>query len=87
MSVAKAEFSSIGRDLFWRHFDMVDGFIRWSGYDDANWWKNVAPSGATRTGKSGRVYTINYTTNEVTVTEPTSRPTPTATKAAAPEAT
>lgn len=41
----KAEFSQMRNDMYWEvHF--FDGDLwysfRWIGYDDANWWHNVA---------------------------------------------
>lgn len=69
--MVKAEFSQSRNDMYWTHFDMEDGTIRWGGYDDANWWYNVAPKADTaRVGKvSGRTYVLDYTTSEVTITE------------------
>lgn len=44
-------FRSLGRDLFWELVVLADDYpdsqhihvVRWEGYDDAHWWKNVAP--------------------------------------------
>lgn len=67
----KAEFQSLGRDLYWKLYDTQDGFIRWSGYDDTNWWQNVAPTVRDRVGKhSGLTYRINFDTNEVETVSP-----------------
>lgn len=69
--MATAKFSQSRNDMYWTHFDLDDGFIRWIGYDDANWWENVAPKADTsRVGKeSGRTYTLDYNTCEVLITE------------------
>jgi hypothetical protein len=72
-SVAKAEFSQSRNDLYWKVYAGEDGFIRWQGYDDRNWWKNVAKTDHTRTrvGKiTGRVFTLDHSTGEVTITDP-----------------
>ena len=66
--MAKAEFQCLGNDLYWKFYDPQDGFIRWVGYDDDNWWQNVAPKRRDRIGEvSGRTYRINFDTNEVEV--------------------
>lgn len=67
-NIRKAEFKYMGRDLYWKLYDTQDGFIRWMGYDDANWWQNVAPTVRERTGhKSGRIYRIDFKTNAVEI--------------------
>ena len=66
-----ATFNSLGRDLFWKHYDIKDGFIRWGGYDDANWWENVAPKMRERKGTvTGRTYRIDFDSNLVEIVEP-----------------
>lgn len=66
--VKTADFDSLGRDLFWRYRDSQDGTIRWTGYDDANWWQNVAPANRDRKGPvTGRTYRIDYETDVVQV--------------------
>lgn len=68
VDMVNAKFESLGRDLYWSHYDVRDGFIRWTGYDDRNWWENVAPARRDRVGeKTGRTYRINYDTNVVEV--------------------
>lgn len=68
IDVRNAEFQSMGNDLYWKVYDMEDGFIRWTGYDDGNWWRNVAPARRDKVGeKTGRTYRINYETNVVEV--------------------
>jgi hypothetical protein len=73
-TIIKAEFSHLGRDLYWKLWaGSGDKFICWVGYDDANWWKNVSPTEhtRTRTGQgTGRIFTIDFDTNEVTISEP-----------------
>lgn len=68
--VMEANFSSLGRDLFWSLYDMDDGFIRWSGYNDAFWWNEVSKAErfTHKTGqKTGRVYVLEPETNKVTI--------------------
>lgn len=67
----EAKFSQSRNDLYWSHHDLKDGFIRWTGYDDAYWWSNKAfnEAWATRIGpKTGRIFTLNPDTNEVFIT-------------------
>lgn len=66
----KAKFGCNRNDMHWSLYDLKDGFVRWSGYDDANWWNNVSVLERTRTraGKeTGRKYVIDFKTSEVTV--------------------
>jgi hypothetical protein len=68
----QAEFTSLGRDLYWKVYAGTDGFVRWGGYDDRNWWDNVAPTDHARTrfGKAtGRRFVIDFATGAVTVSE------------------
>lgn len=66
--VVKAKFSYMARNLYWRHYDRQDGFIKWSGYDDANWWNNVAPHRRDQKGAvTGRTYRIDFNTDTVEV--------------------
>ena len=66
--IRKAEFQALGNDLYWKLYDTHDGFIRWAGYDDANWWQNVAPFYRDKIGgRSGLTYRINFDTREVEV--------------------
>jgi hypothetical protein len=66
----KAKFSYMGRDLYWKLYDHKDGFIRWSGYDDANWWNNVAPKVRDRVGpETGRTYRIDFESDTVEIIE------------------
>jgi hypothetical protein len=70
---AKAKFNNIGRDLYWRFYDMDDGSIQWGGYDDEYWWNNVAVSDQFRKrvgAKSGRVYILNAGNDQVTIEAP-----------------
>ena len=63
-----AEFSQNRSDMYWKVHDMKDGFIRWGGYDDDNWWRNVAPKTRVRVGPvTGNKYTIDYDSGQVTV--------------------
>ena len=65
-----AKFNQSRNDLYWSVFDLDDGFIRWTGYDDDYWWKNISvkPETQTRIGKvSGRSYRINFETDAVAV--------------------
>lgn len=65
-----ATHTQLSNDLYWKVYAGEDGFVRWFGYNDRNWWDNVAPLEHTRTrvGKvTGRKFTIDFTTGEVTV--------------------
>lgn len=69
--MTQAKFSQSRNDMYWKYSDAEDGFIRWVGYDDANWWDNVAPTAHARTRvgpDTGRIYTIDFTTGEITIT-------------------
>lgn len=73
MTALQAKFSQSRNDMYWTAWDTVDGYVRWTGYDDANWWDNVStrPAAFTRTGpKSGKTYTLNFETGDVIVSEP-----------------
>lgn len=75
----KAEFNIVRNDMFWRCciLDSNNKFeffhIRWSGYNDANWWDNVSEraSVATCKGDKGTVkkFKLNYRTLEVVEVE------------------
>ncbi|UIJ43766.1 hypothetical protein LZK98_11755 [Sphingomonas cannabina] len=66
-----ADFSQSRNDMYWKVYAGADGVVRWIGYDDANWWQNVAKSTAQKVGKvTGRIFTLDYDTNIVTVGEP-----------------
>lgn len=67
-----AEFDQIGNDLYWKVYAGEDGFIRWTGYDDSNWWDRVSKTDAARNrvGKvTGRTFRLDHDTNEVVVLE------------------
>lgn len=69
----QARSDSLGNDLFWDIYaDEVDGIIRWSGYNDGNWWEYVSTTDQfqIKTGKSGWKYRLNPRTCEVTRTPP-----------------
>ena len=51
IATEKAKFTHLNRDLFWRLYTLEDGSIRWTGYDDSNWWDNVAPKVRDRKGE------------------------------------
>lgn len=68
-----ATFDQHRNDLNWTLYAGEDGFIRWGGYDDANWWNNVSKSEAVRTrvGKvTGRVFVLDHATGTVEIREP-----------------
>lgn len=70
----EATFDQLRNDLYWKVYAGEDGFIRWTGYDDRNWWENVAPTDAARTrvGKvTGRVFRLDHSSGRVEVTSPT----------------
>lgn len=69
-AIEKAEFSQSRNDMRWKLYDREDGYIRWGGYNDRNWWDNVAPtdSARNRVGKvTGRTYRLDHRTGEVVV--------------------
>lgn len=64
-----ALFSQSHSDMHWRLYDLDDGYIRWAGYDDSNWWEDVSKTDhfRNRVGPtSGRTYTLNPINNMVT---------------------
>lgn len=65
----KARFSQSRNDMYWSIYAGDAGFVRWTGYDDDYWWKNIAPSKnwQKRTAKDGRVFTLNPVTCDVTI--------------------
>ena len=73
----KAEFSSLGRDLFWKlpileYYGNSNAYfeiLRWTGYDDANWWNNVSNKEQfqIKGAKNGKKYKLNPETNEVEI--------------------
>lgn len=68
MTTTEAKFSQLRNDMYWTHFDLDDGYIRWIGYDDAYWWDNVSKTdnARIRTGKvSGRVYELEHVSGTV----------------------
>lgn len=71
-AVKKAEFDQHRNDMSWRFYAGEDGTIRWSGYDDSNWWNNVSPTdhARNRVGKvTGRTYRLDHETNEIEISE------------------
>jgi len=73
MSKAIADFDRHRNDLYWKVWAGDDKFIRWIGYDDANWWNNVSHAEHVRTRvgpATGRVFTIDFATCEVTISSP-----------------
>lgn len=68
--IGKAKVESLGNDLFWDFckYDssMPDHFIelKWSGYNDANWWDNVSPN-ADVVEQGGRRFRIDFMTDDV----------------------
>ena len=61
-----AQFSSIGRDLYWK-VHVAGEIIRWTGYDDRYWWDNVSVSTCFQIRKSERgvFYRLNPETDKV----------------------
>lgn len=70
-TIVSAEFTQSRNDLHWELFDGEDGFIRWTGYNDNNWWVNVAPKTRERIGPvTGKKYTIDYHSGRVVLGSP-----------------
>lgn len=66
----EATFNQSRNDLYWSVWGGEDGTIRWSGYDDGNWWDNVSKTdhARKRVGKvTGRTFVLNHDSGEVTV--------------------
>lgn len=72
----KVEFNRMGNDLFWNFHKFIEtdkGYeyfnAEWDGYNDSNWWENVAPFETIRTIKGDKgtekVFQINFSTCEV----------------------
>jgi hypothetical protein len=69
----EAEFSQSRNDLYWKVWAGEDGLIRWSGYDDSNWWDRVSKTDAARkrVGEvTGRHFVLDHRRCEVTVFDP-----------------
>lgn len=70
MSTKLATKSQNRNDLHWEYSHMGDDnhfeFIRWTGYDDAYWWGQVAKTQRVQAcPKCGAKFELNYSTNEV----------------------
>lgn len=64
----RASFSQSRNDMHWQLYAGEDGFIRWSGYDDRNWWENVSHTDRTRIGKvTGRTFRLDHKSCEVEI--------------------
>lgn len=69
--VGNAKFDALRNDLFWsyHHYtnDLVWLKLDWYGYNDQNWWNNVAPTEGARAkvGQDGKTYLIDFHTCEV----------------------
>lgn len=65
-----AKPDQLRNDLFWEFLTPDDlEIIRWSGYNDNNWWINVTkkPGQLQRKDKRGRVWTLDPQTDTVTL--------------------
>lgn len=72
MPQIQANFSQSRNDMYWSIYDLGEGRITWTGYDDGYWWGNVAKNEKWRTrvgAKTGRTYTLDPLTNMVSVTD------------------
>lgn len=69
--IGNAKFSSMRNDLFWEFYRFTDNGVwlklRWFGYNDYNWWHNVAPAKEIQQvkGQDGKTYRIDFNTSEV----------------------
>jgi hypothetical protein len=66
----QASFNQMRNDMHWSLYAGEDGIIRWTGYDDRNWWDNVAPTdhARIRVGKvTGRTFRLDHRNCEVTI--------------------
>jgi len=65
--IKDAQFKSYGNDLFWDVLLYENGKftkLKWKGYDDAYWWKNVAPKRG-RQVVDGRTFEIDFEEDKV----------------------
>lgn len=67
-----AKFNCLSRDLYWSvsgNYGKGQTYatLRWTGYDDANWWDNVSSSDQfiKQTAPNGKNYYLNVDTREV----------------------
>ena len=65
--IGTAKCNQLGRDLYWSichsNFDEI---LRWSGYNDAYWWNNVAPSEQFQIREhKGKFYKLDPETDQV----------------------
>jgi len=69
-----ADFDQLSNDLFWSfyHSEYSEDYkehhfekIKWTGYNDSYWWNTVSPEQTKRTCKCGKVFEIDFRTNEV----------------------
>jgi hypothetical protein len=70
LPIGQAEFDQLSNDLFWKFYAGEDGFVRWVGYDDANWWDKVSTEAHVRTRvgkKTGRNFVLDHATGVVSV--------------------
>jgi len=70
MEWTKADFFQHRNDLFWKLYDVQDGYIKWNGYNDDYWWNSVSKSEKFRRRvgqQTGRIYELDPITNCVTV--------------------
>lgn len=74
----KAKVSYIGNDIFWefviptfwtKDIKIIPNttILRWSGYNDDYWWKNIGCGTDRQTDKVGNIWELNYSTDEVTL--------------------
>lgn len=69
--VGNAKFNTSRNDLFWSYHHYTDALVwlklDWYGYNDQNWWDNVAPTKEARAkvGQDGKTYLIDFHTCEV----------------------
>lgn len=66
-----AEFSRLGRDLFWEFYGFNDNNefvkVKWFGYNDDFWWNivSITEQAQISIGSDGRRYKIDFKTNSV----------------------
>lgn len=66
-----AKRTQLGNDIFWElavHEEGCD--LKWTGYNDHNWWQNVSNTDAFRNvvgPKTGKVYRLRPATNRVEI--------------------
>ena len=64
--IGTATQNQLSNDLYWAFYRSGHSTLRWSGYNDAYWWNNVAKSDGFQIRQNGgHTFKLNPATNEV----------------------